>query len=304
MAIIHQFGLPLIKANQLAGQTCRLVSRCGEAGLERRERVEAAARRGRINRDYCRRFAVLSATLRIAKRTRADRLEKTGSRHGRRRNGVGKWQARRRHAGHLFASQLSLSGHRSMLNKIWFGLLCIGLLYGFCQSGLSIDPRRLCSARVAAAITDQRHVRAMHAKKDVKACGNRSHRHGQAAQRVANRRRSGGRQLCIGLIGIMALWLGMMNIAKDAGMVDAFARLARPLMRWLFPDIPDGHPAQGAILMNLSANMLGMDNAATPMGLKAMEELQTLNPSKIRPPTAWSCSWPSTTAASRSFRSR
>ncbi len=86
--------------------------------------------------------------------------------------------------------------------------------------------------------------------------------------------------ICIGLIGIMALWLGMMNIAKDAGMIDAFARLARPLMRWLFPDVPDGHPAQGAMLMNLSANMLGMDNAATPMGLKAMEELQTLNPVK------------------------
>jgi spore maturation protein A len=63
-------------------------------------------------------------------------------------------------------------------------------------------------------------------------------------------------------------------------MIDALARLARPLMRWLFPEIPDGHPAQGAMLMNMSANMLGMDNAATPMGLKAMEELQTLNPHK------------------------
>ena len=86
--------------------------------------------------------------------------------------------------------------------------------------------------------------------------------------------------ICIGLIGIMALWLGLMNIAKDAGLVDAFARLLRPLMRWLFPGIPDGHPAQGAMLMNLSANMLGLDNAATPMGLKAMDELQTLNPVK------------------------
>jgi spore maturation protein A len=86
--------------------------------------------------------------------------------------------------------------------------------------------------------------------------------------------------ICIGLIGIMALWLGMMNIAKDAGMIDAFARLTRPVMRWLFPQVPDGHPAQGALLMNISANMLGMDNAATPMGLKAMEELQTLNPVK------------------------
>jgi spore maturation protein A len=78
----------------------------------------------------------------------------------------------------------------------------------------------------------------------------------------------------------MALWLGLMKIAEESGMVGAFARLMKPFMRWLFPEVPDGHPAQGAILMNLSANMLGLDNAATPLGLKAMEELQTLNPHK------------------------
>jgi spore maturation protein A len=78
----------------------------------------------------------------------------------------------------------------------------------------------------------------------------------------------------------MALWLGILRIAQDSGMVAALARLMRPVMRWLFPEVPDGHPAQGAILMNLSANMLGLDNAATPFGLKAMEELQTLNPHK------------------------
>lgn len=87
-------------------------------------------------------------------------------------------------------------------------------------------------------------------------------------------------EICIGLVGIMALWLGILNVAKDAGLLDAFARLMRPLMRWLFPEVPDGHPAQGAMLMNFSANMLGLDNAATPMGLKAMEELQSLNPVK------------------------
>src|SRR6185295_13790505 len=87
-------------------------------------------------------------------------------------------------------------------------------------------------------------------------------------------------EICIGLIGIMALWLGLLNIAKDAGLIAAFARIMRPLMRWLFPEVPDGHPAQGAMLMNFSANMIGLDNAATPMGLKAMEELQTLNPVK------------------------
>ncbi len=87
-------------------------------------------------------------------------------------------------------------------------------------------------------------------------------------------------EICITLIGIMALWLGLLNIAKDAGLVEAFARMLRLPLRWLFPEIPDGHPAQGAILMNLSANMLGLDNAATPMGLNAMRELQKLNPVK------------------------
>lgn len=78
----------------------------------------------------------------------------------------------------------------------------------------------------------------------------------------------------------MALWLGLLNVAKDAGLVDAFARVMRPIMRWLFPEVPEGHPAHAAMLTNFSANMLGMDNAATPMGIKAMEELQSLNPVK------------------------
>jgi spore maturation protein A len=85
-------------------------------------------------------------------------------------------------------------------------------------------------------------------------------------------------ELCIILIGMMALWLGMLNIAREAGLVDALARALRPVMRWLFPAVPDGHAAQGAMLMNISANMLGLGNAATPFGLKAMRELQTLNP--------------------------
>ncbi|TWT87233.1 Spore maturation protein A [Pseudobythopirellula maris] len=87
-------------------------------------------------------------------------------------------------------------------------------------------------------------------------------------------------EICLGLIGVMALWLGMLAVARDAGMVDGLAWLLRPVMRWLFPDVPDGHPAQGSILMNMSANMLGLDNAATPFGLQAMRDLQTLNPHK------------------------
>ena len=87
-------------------------------------------------------------------------------------------------------------------------------------------------------------------------------------------------ELAIGLIGIMALWLGIMQIADRAGLVNALARGIRPLARWLFPDIPDGHPALGSIVMNMSANILGLGNAATPMGLKAMKELQEINPTE------------------------
>lgn len=79
------------------------------------------------------------------------------------------------------------------------------------------------------------------------------------------------------LIGVMGFWLGMMRIAEEAGIIRMFARLLRPVTRPLFPSIPEGHPAMGIILMNLSANILGLGNAATPFGLKAMEELQNLN---------------------------
>jgi spore maturation protein A len=89
--------------------------------------------------------------------------------------------------------------------------------------------------------------------------------------------------LSIGLAGAMALWLGLMRVAEEAGLVRALARAARPLMCRLFPEVPPEHPAMGAMLMNLSANMLGLGNAATPFGVKAMQALETVNP---RPGTA------------------
>ncbi len=92
-----------------------------------------------------------------------------------------------------------------------------------------------------------------------------------------------GFDISIGLVGMMALWLGFMKIGERAGMVDAFARGVNPLLRQIFPGVPAGHPAQGAMTMNISANLLGLDNAATPLGLKAMQELQSLND---RPDTA------------------
>jgi spore maturation protein A len=84
--------------------------------------------------------------------------------------------------------------------------------------------------------------------------------------------------LSLGLAGVMALWLGLMKVAEDAGFVRGLARTARPLMRRLFPDVPPDHPAMGAMLLNVSANVLGLGNAATPFGVKAMQELETLNP--------------------------
>ena len=89
-----------------------------------------------------------------------------------------------------------------------------------------------------------------------------------------------GFDISLGLVGIMSLWLGIMKIGESAGMIQLFARAMAPLFRRLFPEVPPGHPAGGSIVMNFSANMLGLDNAATPLGLKAMRELQEINPQK------------------------
>jgi len=86
--------------------------------------------------------------------------------------------------------------------------------------------------------------------------------------------------IAIGLVGILSFWLGMMKIAERAGLIDKLAHFISPLFVKLMPDVPKGHPAIGSMTMNLSANFLGLDNAATPLGLKAMQDLQTLNPKK------------------------
>ena len=87
-------------------------------------------------------------------------------------------------------------------------------------------------------------------------------------------------EISLGLTGVLSLWLGIMKIGEKGGIIDVFARLLSPIFTKLFPDIPKGHPVTGSIFMNISANMLGLDNAATPLGLKAMEQLQELNPKK------------------------
>jgi spore maturation protein A len=83
--------------------------------------------------------------------------------------------------------------------------------------------------------------------------------------------------IAIGLIGIMALWLGIVRIAEDSGLMKIVAKTIAPVMRRLFPEVPDDHPAMGSMTMNIAATMLGLSNAATPLGLKAMEDLEKLN---------------------------
>ena len=87
-------------------------------------------------------------------------------------------------------------------------------------------------------------------------------------------------EISLGLTGVLSLWMGIMKIGEKGGLVAGLARLLSPVLCRIFPDIPKGHPAMGTMFMNFSANMLGLDNAATPMGLKAMQELQELNPKK------------------------
>lgn len=84
-------------------------------------------------------------------------------------------------------------------------------------------------------------------------------------------------KISIGLIAVMTFWLGFMKLAEEAGMIRLLARIVKPVMKFLFPSVPKDHPAMGAIVMNLSANIMGLGNAATPMGLIAMRELQKLN---------------------------
>ena len=152
-----------------------------------------------------------------------------------------------------------------MLNRIWFWLLVLGVLYGPVRSVvrplLPIAPPAPAAVEADAPATAAQAVAEM----------------GKGITGATIDAAEAAASLCLSLIGPMVLWLGMMQVAKDAGLVDGIAWLLRPVMRWLFPEVPEGHPAHGAMLMNISANMLNLANAATPFGLKAMKELQTLN---------------------------
>jgi spore maturation protein A len=137
-----------------------------------------------------------------------------------------------------------------MLNYIWFALILIGLLVavGNDLAGPSGDT----SADALPALTRVTNEGIVEPAKTAV-------------------------MLAIGLIGLMAFWLGLMKVAEAAGLIAMVSRAVRPVMTRLFPDVPGDHPAMGAMIMNISANMLGLANAATPLGLKAMEQLSTLN---------------------------
>ena len=148
-----------------------------------------------------------------------------------------------------------------MLNHIWFAMIALSILIA-----AGNDIYNEIHAPVAVKTGESRNL-------------NQETKLGQVTTAALDGA-STAVEIAIGLIGIMALWLGVMKVAEEAGLTNIIARIVRPLTRRLFPQIPEDHPAIGAMIMNIAANMLGLSNAATPLGLKAMEELDTLNPAK------------------------
>lgn len=134
-----------------------------------------------------------------------------------------------------------------MLNFIWAGFFLVAFVAALCQS-LWLDNQTIWTELVNAVFSSSKTAF----------------------------------NISLNLTGILCLWLGLLKIAEKAGLTEALARLLQPLFRRIFPEVPAGHPALASIVMNMSANILGLDNAATPMGLKAMEQLQSLNPHKDR----------------------
>jgi spore maturation protein A len=152
-----------------------------------------------------------------------------------------------------------------MLNHIWFAMILIAILIA---AGNDIYNELILSE---ATPTGEKKAESRNLNEETK------------LGRVTSAALEGAGtavEIAIGLIGIMALWLGVMKVAQEAGITSIIARLVRPITRRLFPKIPEDHPAIGAMIMNIAANMLGLSNAATPLGLKAMEELDSLNPKK------------------------
>ncbi|AXA37605.1 MAG: hypothetical protein KatS3mg130_1111 [Candidatus Sumerlaea sp.] len=175
-----------------------------------------------------------------------------------------------------------------MLNHVFAFLVVVGILVGLSSSvyhakyGETVQ--RVVDGREVTEVVQYPTV-----SEKLKAIAKAGDRITQAAINVSGFRytdpetkqeKAGAVGLAIDYIGIMALWLGFMKIAEAAGLIQALAKAIAPVFRFLFPRVPVDHPAAGAMLLNIAANILGLDNAATPLGIKAMRELQELNGQK------------------------
>lgn len=154
-----------------------------------------------------------------------------------------------------------------MLNYIWFAMIALAILIA---AGTDLY-QEIIAPPAEVTILEDGSVAKRNLNEDTKL--------GQVTSAALSAAATGV-EIAIGLIGIMALWLGVMKVAEAAGLTKVIARVVRPVTRRLFPTIPSDHPAISAMIMNIAANMLGLSNAATPLGLKAMEELDKLNPNK------------------------
>lgn len=175
-----------------------------------------------------------------------------------------------------------------MLNHIWAFLIMISILVGLgsalhtARSGemikKTVDGKEVTEFKTYNTTKEKVEAFAAVGEKITRDAFNAVSFH--YTDPVTGKDKSGAVGIAVDYIGLMALWLGFMKIAEASGLISLLAWAIAPVFRLLFPRVPDGHPASGAVLMNVAANMLGLDNAATPLGIKAMKELQTLNGQK------------------------
>lgn len=175
-----------------------------------------------------------------------------------------------------------------MLNHVWAFLIVFGILTGLGSAVYKAETVQTVTKQMdGKTVTETVEYTGWKQKaKAIAASGNEMTKEVfrmvgfQYTDPVTKSTRDGAVGIAVGYIGLIAFWLGIMKVAEAAGLITALSRLIQPLFRFMFPSIPKDHPASGAILLNFSANMLGLDNAATPLGIKAMKELQSLNGKK------------------------
>lgn len=175
-----------------------------------------------------------------------------------------------------------------MLNKIWAFLVVAGILFALGSALYEVQRGEAVTTTVnGQKVTEYRaYTTADEKAKAFAALGDRLTKAAinSAAYEYddpdTGKKRSGALGIVVGITGLMMIWLGFMKIAELSGLIGLLAKAIAPVFRFLFPKVPVDHPAAGAVMMNVAANMLGLDNAATPLGIKAMRELQTLNGKK------------------------